>query len=153
MSRYDEQSTLFANSFQFWKWPLSFIVFISCLCLKSVSDDYSNSYHLLSILLQTSLKIRAVHNLVTGKFLARSRTALLSYQMSILMVMMGRPLCLFEKIDHFNSLCPGDNLWRHVTQSTLVQVMASCLTGPKPLLDVLLTNHQCGFHKRTVSPE
>ena len=38
----------------------------------------------------------------------------------------------------FNSLWPGDPIWRHGTRSTLAQVMACCLTAPSHYL-----NHQC----------
>ena len=36
-----------------------------------------------------------------------------------------------------NSLWPGDAIWRHRSRSTLVQVMACCLTAPSHYL------HQC----------
>ena len=43
---------------------------------------------------------------------------------------------------HFNSLRPSEATWRHRTRSTLVQVMACCLTTTLP--EPTLTNHQWG---------
>ena len=35
-----------------------------------------------------------------------------------------------NNVSKINSLWPGDAIWRHVTRSTLDQVMACCLTAP-----------------------
>ena len=43
---------------------------------------------------------------------------------------------IWTKLDCFvNSLWPGDAIWRHVTRSTLVQIMACCLTAPSHYLN------------------
>ena len=52
----------------------------------------------------------------------------------------------FGAFCEFNSLWPSDAIWHHRSKSTLVQVMACCLTAPshhapKPML----TNHQWGL--------
>ena len=51
-----------------------------------------------------------------------------------------RPLCLglnvlSVSVPWINSLCPGDTIWRHRSESTLVQVMACCLTAPSHYLN------------------
>ena len=48
----------------------------------------------------------------------------------------GRWQCLHSNLS-FNSLWPGDDIWWHRSGSTLVQVMAWCLTAPSHYL------HQC----------
>ena len=45
----------------------------------------------------------------------------------------SRKSCHFEII--FNSLWPGDAIWRHRSGSTLSQVMACCLTAPSHYLN------------------
>ena len=57
---------------------------------------------------------------------------------------------------NFNSLWPKDAIWHQRSGSTLVQVMACCLTAPSHLPESMLTDHQWSqltfileqFHKR-----
>ena len=51
-----------------------------------------------------------------------------------------RPQCVEDRVVLtgyiiFNSLWPGDAIWRHRTRSTLVQIMACCLTAPSHYLN------------------
>ena len=58
-------------------------------------------------------------------------------------------------ITRFNSLRPGDAIWRHRSGLTLTQVMACCLTAPSHYLDQFwfLSNGFCDIHLRTISKE
>ena len=54
-----------------------------------------------------------------------------------------------------NSLRPSDTIWRHRSGSTLVQVMACCLTAPSHYLNQcwLISEVQWQFHKRYLRHE
>ena len=59
---------------------------------------------------------------------------------------------IWEKINHVNSLTPSDAIWRHGSWSTMVQVMACCLTAPSHNLDHCWLGN-IGFHSRPDAQE
>ena len=53
----------------------------------------------------------------------------------------------------YNSLWPRDTIWRHISRSTLAQVMACCLTAPSHYLNHWSSVKSSGAHIRAISQE